>query len=213
MPWNYRTYESPSAVNVLETINLLVSPDSRMGWQVYRTGSRREGGWLFGRTMYWIQFRRRLLPSKPGACSIRVTGEDDAMLQFVIQMTAQTAAEFDVVSRRVLLTVGGVDLEPQDVAVDVAEIGPFNGQQDDTVSGKCWNVDDAGNVSEGFSEFSGVLIDTFAPPAPGVLGIRVIGEVADPVIPDEPVEDPVVEDPVIEDPVVEDPVVPEEPVA
>jgi hypothetical protein len=37
-------------------------------------------------------------------------------------------------------------LEPQDVPVGVAEIGPFNGQQDDAVSGKCWNIDDAGNV-------------------------------------------------------------------
>lgn len=113
------------------------------------------------------------------------------MLTFAVSLPAQTPEEFDVVSRKTEVTIGGVALEPQTTPVATAEIGPFQGQQGDTVAIKCWNVDDAGNVSETASSFEGTLLDTFAPPAPGLLGIRVTGEEPDPVVVPPPVEEPV----------------------
>jgi hypothetical protein len=81
-------------------------------------------------------------------------------------------------------------MSPVDVPVETAELGPFSGYDNDVVRGKCWNIDDAGNISESASEFEAVLLDTFPPPAPGVFGVRVVGETPDstpyPDIPEDP---------------------------
>lgn len=179
MPYRELRYESTSAANLFATADRLVGG----GWQACEFETRQEGYWPWRRTIYSITFRFRLPPSQPGPVSLRVTAEDSEMLQFVIQLPAKTEAEFDVVSRLVELTVGGVALEAQTVPVDATEVGPFSGKQGDAVTGKCWNIDDAGNKSAAASEFSGVLVDTFAPPPPGMLGIKVVGETADPVVP------------------------------
>lgn len=192
MPYRELHYETPSAANLFATAERLV----RDGWEAWRFTTRQDGFWPFRRTIYGITFRFRLPPSQPGRLSLQVTAEDEEMLQFVIQLPAKTDAEFDVVSRLVELTVGDVPLEPQTVPVETAEIGPFSGKQGDTVTGQCWNIDDAGNKSETASAFTGILVDTFAPPAPGVLGIRVVGETADPP--------PVVEPPAVTPPATED---------
>jgi hypothetical protein len=195
MPYELRPYSSRSAATLFATANAMV----RAGWQA-RGFSVDVEGWLFRTYTYTITFQRRLPPPRPGAPSIRVVAEDDAMLTFVVALPAKTAQEFDVVSRRVELVIGGVEAEPQVVAADTLEIGPFQGQQDQSVVIRVWNLDDAGNQSESASLFEGVLLDTFAPPAPGQIGIRVIGEQADPP-------------PAVEEPPVVDPVAPADPPA
>jgi len=192
-----RTYESNSTANLFVTANRMVA----LGWQAFAFETK-VTGWIFNRYLYRITFRRRLPPPRPGVVSIRVAAEDETMLTFVVSLPAQTPEEFDVVSRKTEVTIGGVALEPQVTPVATTEIGPFQGQQGDTVTIKCWNVDDAGNVSETASLFEDTLLDTFAPPAPGLLGIRVTGEEPDPVVP--PVEEPV--------PPVEEPAPPIDPV-
>jgi len=202
MPYKTRIYESTSPSSLLSASNAVVAA----GWEAFRFETV-VSGWIFKTYTYRITFRRRIPPAKPGVCSIRVADEDDLMLQFFVDLPAKTADEFDVVSRKVEIEVGGVLLEPHLVPVETLEIGPFQGQQDMNVKVRCWNVDDAGNTSETASEFDGILLDTFAPPAPGQLGIRVTGETPDQVTPEVPVE-PTPETPV--DPVPIDPT-PDEP--
>lgn len=194
MPYKIMVRESSSIVNLFTTANVLTAD----GWQAYRFDVR-VSGWLFKSYTYRIAFRKRLLPPRPGALKIRVAAEDKYMLQFFVALPAKTEEEFDVVSRKLEIDIGGTALEPQTVPVDTPEAGPFEGADGAVVKIKCWNVDDAGNVSETASDFEGVLLDTFAPPAPGQLGIRVTGETADVVPPpvDPPVEDPVPEEPVV----------------
>ena len=175
-----RKYESSSAVNLFETANVLI----RAGWLAADFSTRIEGIWPFRRTVYSITFRYRLPPSRPGEIQLRLTAEDNFMLQFVVDLPAKTAEEFDVVSRKVAVGVAGAALEPQTVPVDVLEVGPFNGQQDDEVVVNVWNIDDAGNLSEQSSDLVAILVDTFPPPVPGQIALRTIGET-----PDEP--DPV----------------------
>lgn len=161
------------------------------GWQ-YFYGEVIVSGWIFKRYTYRITFRRRVAPPQPGKVSVRVTAEvligEEQMLQFFVDLPAKTADEFDVVKRRVTVTVGDVVAEPVEVPVDTLEVGPFTGKQDAALKVECFNVDDAGNVSETASTFEGVLLDTFAPPAPGQIGVRVTGELPDPAPEPEPVE-------------------------
>lgn len=186
--YRYIVKESSSIVNLFTSANVLTAD----GWHAYRFDVF-VSGWLFKSYTYRIAFRKRLLPPQPGALKIRVAAEDKYMLQFFVGLPAKTEAEFDVVSRKLEIEIGGMALEPQTVPADTAESGPFEGADGAAVKIRCWNVDDAGNVSETASEFEGVLLDTFAPPAPGQLGIRVSCETPDIVPPpvDPPVEDPV----------------------
>ena len=188
MPYVTTSRQSQSAANVFQTANAMV----RDHWEPYRFDVL-VSGWLFKSYVYRIAFRKRLLPVRPGPVSIRVAAEDKYMLTFVVALPAKTPEEFDVVSRKVEIEVGGVALEPQTVAADTLEIGPFEGAQDAAVKIKCWNVDDAGNVSATASEFEGVLVDTFAPPVPGQLGIKVTGETPDAAPVEPPVEEETVE--------------------
>jgi len=196
--YRYIVKESSSIVNLFTSANVLTAD----GWHAYRFDVF-VSGWLFKSYTYRIAFRKRLPPPRPGAINIRVAAEDRYMLQFFVGLPAKTEAEFDVVSRKLEIDIGGTALEPQTVPVETLEAGPFEGPQDAAVKIHCWNVDDAGNVSETASEFEGVLLDTFAPPAPGQLGIRVTGETPDIVPPpvDPPVEEPTPEEPVPEEPV------------
>jgi len=185
MPYKTLVRESSSIVNLFTTANVLTAD----GWQAYRFDVL-VSGWLFKSYTYRIAFRKRLLPPRPGALKIRVAAEDKYMLQFFVGLPAKTEAEFDVVSRKLEIEIGGTALEPQIAPVGTEEAGPFEGAQNAVVKIRCWNVDDSGNVSETASEFEGTLVDTFAPPAPGQLGIRVTGETPDVPFP-PPVEPPV----------------------
>jgi hypothetical protein len=211
MPWETRTLEFVSPTNAFANANAMVN----WGWQASYFEVVVEG-WIWKRYVYRITFRRRVAPPRPGPVCIRTTAEfrlgETDMLTFFVDLPAKTAEEFDVAKRRVTVTVGGVAAEPVEVPVDTLEVGPFVGKQDATLKVECFNVDDAGNVSETASTFDGVLLDTFAPPAPGQIGVRVVGEQADPVEPPPVVEPPVVEPPVV-DPPVDEPEVPEEPIA
>lgn len=189
MTYRERTYESTSTANLFSTADYMV----RTGWQAWKFSTRIDYTWLFRRTVYAITFRLRLPPSQPGAVTIRVTAEDENMLQFFVALPQKTEGEFDVVSRKLEIEIGGTVLESQVVSADIPEAGPFGGVDGAVVKIRCWNVDDAGNISQTASEFEGTLLDTFAPPAPGQLGIRVSGETPDVPAPVDPVEpvDPV----------------------
>ncbi|MCU0871475.1 MAG: hypothetical protein MUE50_03945 [Pirellulaceae bacterium] len=157
------------------------------GWRAWKFGVRDEG-WILRKRWYWITFRRRVSPPCPGPVTIRVAVEDSEMLTFFVDLQLKTEAEFDVVKRIVRVSVAGVPVDAVEVPVEMLEVGPFNGQQGDAVSVECFNVDDAGNVSETGSTLEAVLQDTFAPPAPGQIGLRVVGENADAPPPASPTD-------------------------
>jgi hypothetical protein len=172
MSYVYHTLQSRSAANLLEAANRWLKP----GWVAVEFGSERVGWFAWN---YWISFRYRTPPPSPGKLTLTVVSEDQIMLQFVVDLPAKTEAEFDVVSRKVEITIAGLELEPQTVPVETLEVGPFNGQQGAAVTIAVFNVDDAGNVSLTPSELEAVLQDTFAPPSPGQIGLRCVGETVD----------------------------------
>lgn len=193
MPWETKTLEFVSPANAFATSNVMVD----RGWQALYFEVVVEG-WIWKRYVYRITFRRRVAPPCPGPVSVRATAEfslgETDMLTFFVDLPEVTTDEFDVVKRVVTVTLGGVAAEPVEVPAATLEVGPFIGKQDAALKVECFNVDDAGNKSDA-KKFEGVLLDTFAPPAPGQIGVRVTGEVPDPIPEPEPEPEPPPVDP------------------
>ncbi len=123
-------------------------------------------------------------PPKPAKCALRVTNElpggDDVAdkLNFVFVVPAEDEPS-DVVSREVKLTLAdGTVSEFVNEGNGAFESAEFTADQDSEVSISVVNVDDAGNKSVPRVQ-SFTLVDTIAPPAPGELGVKVVGEVVE----------------------------------
>lgn len=114
--------------------------------------------------------------------------------------------DVDVVKKTVKVVVDG-DVKLIDVAKDifVVELPPVKDNANVSVS--VAHVDDAGNVSDFGQELVFVATDTIVPATPGLVSVKLIAEVADPVV--EPVTEVVVDPVVTPDPVVEPEVTPE----
>lgn len=96
------------------------------------------------------------------------------LLSFVLIVPA--AEDKDVVNRKLTVTLPDGSVQTADVpGSEVAESAEFEVPQDATVNAVCVNVDDAGNESEPRVQDL-VIRDTFAPKAPGEIGVRVVSE-------------------------------------
>jgi len=109
---------------------------------------------------------------RPGLVFLKLTKEVNEMLFFTLDLPPIGA--IDVVTRKLSVKVGSADVINVDLAVGET-VPEFSGADNDSVEGSLIDVDDAGNPSEP-SNFSYVLTDTIAPPAPGQVGLRVTRE-------------------------------------
>lgn len=112
-------------------------------------------------------------PRKPTGISYLVLKEVNDMLKFVLTLPQAGAA--DVVARKLTVKVGDAEAESFDLAGDAVESQEFECADNTEVTGSLVDVDDAGNESAA-SEFSFVIVDTFPPPQPGEVGVKVTGE-------------------------------------
>jgi len=106
----------------------------------------------------------------------------------------------DVVKKTVKVVVDG-DVKLIEVAKDVftVELPPVKDNAEVSVSVS--HTDDAGNVSDFGQELVFIAVDTIVPATPGLVSVKLLAEVADPVV--EPETEVVVEPEVTPDPVVE----------
>ena len=149
-----------------------------------------------------------LLRSGPGPVTITVLGENlENSMAITFQVNLPPKSAPDVVSRKLTVKVGDAAAETFELGGEVLVKEGLEGPQDSTVEVSLVDVDDAGNESTP-STASGVLVDSFAPPQPGQLGVVVVGETfpSAPPVEEPPVEEPPVEEPPVEEPPVEDPV-------
>jgi len=139
-------------------------------------------------------------------------GEDDMTKQiFDVVIVLPPPSAPDVATREVVVNDGQTEATLT-LERDAVKLDPRSYAKDTSVSVALTDIDAAGNRSpKSVKEF--VIVDTFAPPQPGEIGLLVVAErfVEEPVVEAPVVEEPVVEAPVVEEPVVEAPVV-EEPV-
>ena len=98
---------------------------------------------------------------------------NDNMLKFVLTLPTKSAV--DVVKREVTVVVDGADPVVVELDGDALETGEFAGADGASVTGALVDVDDSGNRSPA-REFTFALVDTFAPPQPGEVGVRVTAE-------------------------------------
>lgn len=96
-------------------------------------------------------------------------------LHFKVQLPAEPGGPNDIVGGQLDVTVNGNALPSIATAKGQTEVAGLSGPQDANVHLAFRYKDDAGNLSDP-SEADVVLADTFAPPAPGALGILVTGE-------------------------------------
>lgn len=108
---------------------------------------------------------------KPGKVSITMF-EGEGMLSFVLTLPERSAK--DVVARELTVSVDGVETV-ESLNGDSLESQVYSGLDNVAVAGRLVDIDDAGNRSEP-SEFTFVLVDTIAPPAPGQVGLKVTAE-------------------------------------
>jgi hypothetical protein len=108
---------------------------------------------------------------KPGKVSITMF-EGEGMLSFVLTLPERSAK--DVVARELTVSVDGVETV-ESLNGDSVESQVYSGLDNAAVAGRLVDIDDAGNRSDP-SEFTFVLVDTIAPPAPGQVGLKVTAE-------------------------------------
>lgn len=117
-----------------------------------------------------------LLRLGPGPVGLIVLGEDIMADEILFRVTLPAVSAPDVVRREISLSINGVDSGPFFIdALGSAATETFRGPQNATVLVSLIDVDDAGNRSPA-SSGTFVLLDVVAPPAPGALGIEVVGE-------------------------------------
>ena len=110
---------------------------------------------------------------KPGMVFLTFYKGNDNMLKFVLTLPTKSAV--DVVKREVTVVVDGADPVVVELDGDALETGEFAGADGASVTGALVDVDDSGNRSPA-REFTFALVDTFAPPQPGEVGVRVTAE-------------------------------------
>ena len=109
----------------------------------------------------------------------------------VYGLSCEAAVDSDVVERRLLVNVNGVNVETKLYEASATDLGEFVFVQDDTVVFTLVDVDDVGNVS-GPATVEFVAADTIPPSVPGGFSVSLLREVDDPppepetVVPDPP---------------------------
>ena len=124
---------------------------------------------------------------KPGKVSFTCSQGEFGMLQFCLCLPEQSC--HDVVSRELTVSVGGAEPVVFTLEANASEQSGFEGLHGDLVAGSLVDVDAAGNRSEP-SVFSFTLVDTFPPPAPGEVGLKVTGQTHPEPVEPEPTPEP-----------------------
>lgn len=109
----------------------------------------------------------------PGLVFLKAVREENGMLVFNLALPPVGAP--DVVTRKVVVTVGSGDPQTFDLSASDLVTPELSGSDNDPVVGTLVDTDDAGNASPA-REFSFVLTDTIAPAQPGEVGINVLRE-------------------------------------
>lgn len=109
---------------------------------------------------------------KPGLVFLVFTKEVNEMLFFKLILPAISAV--DVVTRKLTYKIGAAEPVELELTAD-EEVPELSGMDNEVVEGSLVDIDDAGNPSEP-TNYSFVLVDTIAPPAPGEIGFEVTRE-------------------------------------
>lgn len=122
-----------------------------------------------------VVLRRVAALRMPGLVFLKIVSEESDMLFFVLTLPPKGAT--DVVSRELTVKIGDADAVTVNPGVDDTESQEFSGADGASVTGSLVEIDDAtpANRSE-VRTFEFTLTDTFAPPQPGEVGIRVTRE-------------------------------------
>lgn len=112
---------------------------------------------------------------EPGQVFLKVLGKDGVGMALKFKLVLPPAGAPDVVSRKLQISIGGLDPFALEVPGSTLETPEYEGEDSAEVVGQLVDVDDAGNSSPP-RDFSFVLTDTIAPPQPGELGLLVTAE-------------------------------------
>lgn len=130
---------------------------------------------------------------QPGQPKLHLTKEVGMSLKFTVQLPVVPTPS-DIVSQELTVEIAGKQLDVISVGADVTSVENelFVGEDNDEVKLSLAYVDDANNVSPP-SEATAILVDTVAPPQPGVLTLVVTEEVfleeEEETTPEEPSEE------------------------
>jgi len=127
----------------------------------------------------------------PGPLHFQITGETNAMIQFKVQLPALPADASDIDKAELTVTVGTDAPQVMTLGKNETVVEGLTGPKNADVELSFVYLDAAGNRSAHPSTAKFTLVDTFAPPDPGVLGLVEVAEVADPVSPPPPAPEPV----------------------
>lgn len=116
----------------------------------------------------------RFQGTKPGLLKL-ISLSEPIMSVISFKVILPQPVDSDVVTRSLSVQIDDNIPEITEVSPDTAEVDGFEGLQDAKVKLSLVDVDDAGNPSQP-STLDVVLLDTFAPPQPGLLGIVATGE-------------------------------------
>lgn len=133
----------------------------------------------------------------------------ESKMGLVYKVFMPEVVDADLVKRILKVSVDGVDsFVDVPVNVDSVDLSPVadNAAVSLTVAG----VDDAGNQGDWSDPYDFVAVDTIFPVKPGLVSVKLIAEVADPVV-EPPVDEVPVEEPPVEEVPVEEPPVDEVP--
>lgn len=113
--------------------------------------------------------------SNPGLLRISITGEDPMADKILFQVVLPPKSAPDVVRRELTVNFADGSQDVIELAADATSSDTLKGDQDSEISVALVDIDDAGNRSEpSLAAFE--LLDTVAPPAPGELGLSIVGE-------------------------------------
>jgi hypothetical protein len=113
--------------------------------------------------------------SNPGLLRISITGEDPMADKILFQVVLPPKSAPDVVRRELTVSFADGSQDVIELSADATSSDTLKGDQDSEISVSLVDIDDAGNRSEpSLAAFE--LLDTVAPPAPGELGLSIVGE-------------------------------------
>jgi len=112
------------------------------------------------------------VPPRPPKVGIYSKGEGVMGLKFKATLAAPGAS--DVAARKLSITENGTERVVDLAAADLT--AEFSVARDAAVSVKLADVDGSGNQSEWSEPAEFTANDTFAPPAPGQVGIEALGQ-------------------------------------
>jgi len=135
----------------------------------------------------WFRFFENV--GKPKGLSFTLLFKGDDM-GLVYGLSCESVGDSDVIERRLIVNVNGVDVETKLYEATATDLGEFTFVQDDNVVMTLVDVDDVGNTS-GPATVEFVAADTIPPAVPGGFSVSLLREVPDtPVTPDETIPDP-----------------------